>query len=144
MTFHASNVFLQHFFQKSWKNLRRALRCNKKKKKKKIRMDWENESQLKRISKPLPLLSQEKLLAEKVKKYPCLLDKSQKNIQKSEVLQRFSLSKSFALFSRFNYLFFEVLKTKIKSSQTLRRPSWFELSEICLTIIATSTPCEHQ
>ena len=107
-------------------------------------MDWENESQLKRISKPPPLLSQRKLLAEKIKKYPCLLDKSQKNIQKSEVLQRFSLSKSFALFSRFDYLFFEVLKTKIKSSQTLRRPSWFELSEICLTIIATSTPCEHQ
>ena len=42
----------------------------------KIKMDTENENQLKRIRKPPLLLGQEKSLAEKVKKYPCLFDKS--------------------------------------------------------------------
>ena len=46
-----------------------------------IEIDSENESQLKRIRKPPVLLSQEKSLAEKVKKYPCLFDRSQKNVQ---------------------------------------------------------------
>ena len=43
-----------------------------------IEMDPENASQLDRIRKPPLLLSQEKSLAEKVKKYPCLFDKSRK------------------------------------------------------------------
>ena len=43
-----------------------------------IEMDPENASQLDRIRKPPLLLSQEKSLAEKVKKYPFLFDKSRK------------------------------------------------------------------
>ena len=41
-------------------------------------MDSENKSQVKRIRKTPLLLSQEELLAEKVKKYPCLFNNSQR------------------------------------------------------------------
>ena len=40
----------------------------------KIEIDSKKESQLKRIRNPPVLLSQEKSLTEKVKKYPCLFD----------------------------------------------------------------------
>ena len=56
-------------------------------------------------------------MAEKVKKYPCLLDKSQRTYKEGDISQKLSLSKTFALFSRFDYFFFEVLKTKITSYQ---------------------------
>ena len=50
-------------------------------------MDYsENESQLKRIRKPSLLLSQEESLSQKVKKYPCLFDKSQKTYKERDVL----------------------------------------------------------
>ena len=88
-----------------------------------IKMASANESQLKRIRKHSLLLRQEELLAEKVKKYPCVLDKSQKTYKEREISQKFSLSKTFALFSSFDYFFFEVLKTKITSYQALRYPS---------------------
>ena len=109
-----------------------------------IEMNSENES-LKRIGKPPPLMSQKKSLTEKVKKYPCLFGKSQKNIQtKRRFSKKISLSKTFALFSCFDYYFFEVLKTKITSCQTLCRPSRFQPSKFCVTIIATITWYEHQ
>ena len=88
-----------------------------------IEMDSENESQLKRFRKPTLLLSQEESLAEKIKKYPCLFDKSQKTYKERDISQKISLSETFALFSRFDYFFFEVLKTKITSYNTLRCPS---------------------
>ena len=88
-----------------------------------IKIDSENESQVKRIRKPPLSLSQEESLARKVKKYPCLFDKSQKMYKERDAFQKFSLSKTFALFSRFDYFFSEVLKTKIISCQTLRLPS---------------------
>ena len=70
-----------------------------------IKIDSENESQLKRIRKPPLLLSQEEPLAEKVKKYLCLFDKIQKTNKEPYISQKFSLSKTFALFSRFDYFF---------------------------------------
>ena len=98
-----------------------------------IETDLENESQLKRIRKPPLLLSQEESLAEKFKKYPSLLDKTYKE---RDVLQKFSLNKSFALFSRFVY-FFRSIRIKITSCQTLGCPS-------CVTIIATIAGCDYQ
>ena len=65
----------------------------------KIKMDTENENQLKRIRKPPLLLGQEKSLAEKVKKYPCLLI--------TAVFQKFSLPNTFAIFSRFDYSYWK-------------------------------------
>ena len=52
-----------------------------------IKMDSENQSQLKRIRKPPLLLSQEESLTEKVKKYPCLFDKSQKTYREGDVVK---------------------------------------------------------
>ena len=78
-------------------------------------MDSENKSQLKRIRKPPLLLTHEESLAEKVLKYPCLFDESQKTYKERDVFQKISLSKTFALFSCFGYFIFEVLKTKITS-----------------------------
>ena len=70
-----------------------------------IEIGSENESQLKRFEKLPLLLSQEEPLAEKVKKYPCLFDKIQKTNKERYISQKFSLSKTFALFSRFDYFF---------------------------------------
>ena len=50
-------------------------------------MNSEKESQLKRIRKSSFLLSQEKSLAEKVKKYPYLFNKSQKSHKERDVFQ---------------------------------------------------------
>ena len=77
-------------------------------------MNSEKESQLKRIRKSSFLLSQEKSLAEKVKKYPYLFNKSQKSQKKQTFFKHI-----------YHVLttFFEVLKTKITSCQTLCRPS---------------------
>ena len=63
-----------------------------------IKLDSENECQLKRIIKPPLLSSQEESLAERVKKYPCLFDKSQRTYKERKVFQKFSLFKTFALF----------------------------------------------
>ena len=53
-------------------------------------MDYsENESQLKRIRKPSLLLSQEESLSQKVKKYPCLFDKSQKTYRERDVFRSY-------------------------------------------------------
>ena len=109
-----------------------------------IDVDSENESQLKRIRKLPLLLSQEESLSEKVKKYPCMFDKSQKMYKERDISQKCSLSKIFAPFSRFDSFFFEVLKTKTTSCQTLRRPSWFQLNKFCVTVIAMITRYEHQ
>ena len=49
-----------------------------------IKTDSKNESQLKRITKSPLLLNQEKSLAEKVKKYPCLFDKIQKTYKEGD------------------------------------------------------------
>ena len=66
-----------------------------------IEMDSENESQPKRIGKPPLLLSQEELLAEKVKKYPfACLTKVKTRTKNEKLFKKFSLSKTF---------FFEVL-----------------------------------
>ena len=70
-----------------------------------IEIDSQNESQLKIIRRPPLLLSQEESLAEKVKKYPCLFDKSQKTYKERDISQKFSLSKTFALYSHFDYYF---------------------------------------
>ena len=79
-------------------------------------MDSENESQLKKIRKLPLLLNQEESLAEKVKNYPCLFDKSQKTCKERDVFQNFHY------FSRFDYFYFKILKTKT-TCQTLRCPS---------------------
>ena len=53
-----------------------------------IEMNSENECQLKRIRKAPLLLNQEESLAEKVKKYFCLFDKSQKMYKQRDVFQK--------------------------------------------------------
>ena len=63
-----------------------------------IEIDSENKSQLKRFRKPPLLLTQKESLTEKVKKYPCLFDKSQKTYKERDISPKFSLSKTFALF----------------------------------------------
>ena len=50
-------------------------------------MNSENESQLKRIKKRPLLLSQEKSLAEKVKKYSYLLDQSLKTYKERDIVK---------------------------------------------------------
>ena len=50
-------------------------------------MDSENESQLKRIREPSLLLSLEESLAEKVKKYRCLFEKSQKMYREGDFVK---------------------------------------------------------
>ena len=65
-----------------------------------IEMYSENESQLKRITKPPILLNQEESLVENFKKYPCLFGKSQKTYKEETLFKSFSLSKAFALFSK--------------------------------------------
>ena len=52
-----------------------------------MEIDLENENQLKRIRKPPLLLTQEESLTEKVKKYPSLLDKSQKRTKKETLFK---------------------------------------------------------
>ena len=77
-----------------------------------IEIDSQNESQLNRIKKYPFSLIQKDSLAKKVKKYPFLLDESKKKTYKEkDISQKFSLSKTLALFARFDY-FFQVLKTK--------------------------------
>ena len=49
-------------------------------------MGSENENQLQRIRKNTLLLSEEESLGEKVKKHPCLFDKSQKTYKERDVL----------------------------------------------------------
>ena len=88
----------------------------------------ENKRQLKRIRKPRRNIGQEGFEISLT-----VWQKSKKN----------SLSKTFALFSRFEYFFFRVLKTKIRSYRTLWCPSWFLLSKFCITIIAMITRCEY-
>ena len=68
-----------------------------------IEIDSKNEFQLRRIRKPPLLLSQDESLAGKV---TCLFDKSQKTYKERDISQKFSLSKTVALFSRFAYFFF--------------------------------------
>ena len=63
-----------------------------------IKIDSENESQMKRIRKPALLLSQEESLAKKVEKYHCLFGKSQTIYKQRDISQNFSCSKIFALF----------------------------------------------
>ena len=105
-----------------------------------IEIDSEYKSQLKRFRKPPLLLSQEESLAKEVKKYPCLFDKSQKMYKERDIYQTFSISKTFLLLLHvFNTFFFEVVKTKITSYQTLWYPFCFQLSNFCVTIIATIT-----
>ena len=94
-----------------------------------IEIDSENKIQPNWIRKHPLLLSQEESLVKKVKKYPCLFDKSQNMNKERGISQKYSLSKTFVLFSRFDYFFFKFLKTKITSYQTLRCPSWFQLSK---------------
>ena len=65
----------------------------------------ENESQLKRIRKPPLLLSQEECLAEQVQKYLVYLTKVKKRSKKETLFEKFSLAKTFAFFSRFEYFF---------------------------------------
>ena len=87
----------------------------------KIEMDSENGNQLKRIRKSPLLLSQEESLTEKGKIYPCLFDKNQKTYEGNRRFPKtFSLSETFAQFSRFDYFLFEVLKSKTTSCRTLR------------------------
>ena len=108
-----------------------------------IEMDSENKSQLKRMRKSPLLLNQEESLVKKVKKYPCLFDKCQGNVQTKRRFSKIFLQNLSSFFT-FSLLFFEVLKTKITSCQNLRCPSSFQLSKFCVTIIATITRCEHQ
>ena len=63
-----------------------------------IEIGSKNESQLKRFRKPSLLLTQEESLAEKVKKYPFLLDKSQKTYKERDVLQNFPYPKRLLFF----------------------------------------------
>ena len=66
-----------------------------------IKIDPENESQLKRIRKPPLLLSQEESLAEKVKKYPCLFGKRQKTYKKRDAFQKIFLIQNLRSFFTF-------------------------------------------
>ena len=85
VTFHASGDFLWHVLEKVEKIYKKKLYFLKERfNKMEINMDPQNENQIKTSRKPPLLLSQEKLLAEKVKKYPCLFDKSEKNLQRKK------------------------------------------------------------
>ena len=111
MAFYASCDFLGNVFLKNEKNIRRAIllyylkeRFNKMK----IEIDSENESQMKRIRKPALLLSQEESPAKKVEKYHCLFGKSQTIYKERDISQKFSRSKTFALFfPHFECFFFK-------------------------------------
>ena len=92
-----------------------------------IYMVSENESQLKRIRKPPLLLSQEKCMAEKV--ILPIWQNVKKRSKKETFFEKFSLAKTLALFSRFEYFFFWSFKNKINIMLTLPRPSWFQLSK---------------
>ena len=70
-----------------------------------IEMYSENESQLKRITKPPILLNQEESLVEIFKKYPCLFGKSEKTYKERDVFQKYLVIQSFRSF-------FKVLKAK--------------------------------
>ena len=78
-------------------------------------MNSENGSHLKIIRKPPLLLSQEESLVKKVKKNPCLFDKSHQTYKERDVFQKCSLNKTFALFFRFDY-FFRSFKGTLKIS----------------------------
>ena len=97
-----------------------------------IEIGSENESQLKRIRKPLLLLYQKEPLIEKLRKCLCLFDKIRKRTKK--VFQKIFLIQNLRTFFKFWLLFLKVLKTKITSCQTLRRPSWFLLRKFCVTL----------
>ena len=102
--FHASGDFLRHVFKKVDKIYEELYYLKERFNKMEIEIDSENESQLKRkTSTPV-----EESLAEKVKKCPCLFDKSKKTHKERHISQKSSLSKTFAHFSRFDYFFFEV------------------------------------
>ena len=119
VTFHASGDFLWHVFEKVKKICIKLYFLKERFNKMEISMDPQNENQIKTFRKPPLSLSQEKLLAEKVKKYPCLFDKSEKNLQRKKCFSKIFLTQILRFFSRFDYLFFEVLKTKIASCQIL-------------------------
>ena len=71
-----------------------------------IKIDPENESQLKRIRKPPLLLSQEESLAEIVKKYPCLFGKRQKTTKKETFFKNFPYPKPSLFFHVLSPFFF--------------------------------------
>ena len=98
-------ISLGMFFKKVEKIYVELYYLKKRLNKVEIAMDSENESQLKRIRKPPLLLSQEESLAEKVKKYPSLFEKVKKRTKKETFFKKFSLSKTFTLFSSFTYFF---------------------------------------
>ena len=133
-------IFFSMFFKKVEKIYLVLYSFKERFNKMEIKMDLENESQLKRIRKSPLLLSQEELLAEKVKKYSCLFDKSQK------------ITKKVTFFKNFPYpnpsLFFPVLTTFFRSfknkNSILSNSSSPILSKFCATVIATITRFEHQ
>ena len=94
-------IFISMFFKKVEKIYVELHYLKERFDKMEIEIDSKNEGQLKRIRKPPLFLRQEESLAEKVMKYPCLFDKSQKTNKERHISQKFSLSKTFALFSRF-------------------------------------------
>ena len=98
-------ISLGMFFKKVEKIYVELYYLKKRLNKVEIAMDSENESQLKRIRKPPLLLSQEESLAEKVKKYPSLFDKSQKTYKERDIFQKIFLIQNLHSFFKFYLLF---------------------------------------
>ena len=96
-------IFFGMFFKKNGKNLAK----------------WKSKYSQKTRKSP-PLSSHEESLAEMVKKYPCLFDKSQKTHKEETFLINFLYPEPLLFFSRFDFFFFEVLKTKTTLYKTLR------------------------
>ena len=71
-------IFFRTFFKKVEKIYAELYSLKENFNKIEIEMESENERQLKKFRKPPLLLSQEESLAEKVKKYTCLFEKSKK------------------------------------------------------------------
>ena len=80
-------IFLVKFFKKVEKIHVELFSLKERFNKMEIETDSENKSQLKRITKPPLLMSQEKSLTEKIKKYPCLFDKNQKAYKEGDVVK---------------------------------------------------------
>ena len=86
-------IFFGMFFKKNGKNLAK----------------WKSKYSQKTRKSP-PLSSHEESLAEMVKKYPCLFDKSQKTHKEETFLINFLYPEPLLFFSRFDFFFFRSFK----------------------------------
>ena len=92
-------IFIGIFFKKVEKINVELYYLKERFNKMEIGIDSENENQLKRIRKPPLVLSQEESLVEKVKKYLCLFDRSQKTNKERHFLKIFLIQNLCSIFT---------------------------------------------